>query len=359
MRSAARWRMAAVIAFMTACGPATAPVGNVTSSPVASASASPSPAPTPAAACDAAHRCLALVTLRGGNATIVRDVTDISHPATVGSLGMNPVAKFISASDVSYVGGDGLVRAPLAGSPAAKVAVDQTYITSPFDWSPDGATLMYLTGDPSSAALHTLSAGQARVLAPSLPGIPAVGCESQACAGADTWDLSLTYARDGSAVALVVNLPGRNVFRIWTPDGKVVDASDSKGRFMSVWSGNSLYFRDASGVNVWRNGAVSTFLPGLAWIAPKASPAGGQIVYATKDAQGWHHVFVVDTSTHAMREIKARRSSPTFLTSRYLWYSGEASPGVSSAKTYIYDLQTGAEYESIITQVFDTWPHAA
>jgi hypothetical protein len=32
---------------------------------------------------------------------------------------------------------------------------------------------------------------------------------------------------------------------------------------------------------------------------------------------------------------------------------------ITTGKTYIYDLQTGTETESIITQVFDVWPHPA
>ena len=60
-----------------------------------------------------------------------------------------------------------------------------------------------------------------------------------------------------------------------------------------------------------------------------------------------------------------------FLTSRYIWYEGEracvaadvcgSAPGGHplNGKTYIYDLQTGTETESIITGVADVWPHAA
>jgi hypothetical protein len=356
----------AVIAVLAAaCGQSAAPVANLTPTPTAAPSVAPS-----AGVCDATHRCLALVTLRGSDNTLVRDVSDIDHPATLGNLGMNPVARFVSADEVSYVGANGLVHAPLTGSPAASAGAGQDFVSSAFDWSPDGATLLYLTGDSTSLALHALTSGHDLVLSSSLPGMPAVGCETQFCAGLDTWDVTVAYARDGSAVSLIFSLPGRDVFRIWTAGAKVLDASDGKGRFMSVWSGASLYFRDATGVNVWSNGSVSTFLPGVAWIAPKASPAGGELVYATKDAQGWHHVFVANTSSRETREVKTERSAPTFLTSRYLWYRGERAcvasdncPSgwsvVDSGKTYIYDLQTGLEYESVITNVFDAWPHAA
>ena len=139
---------------------------------------------------------------------------------------------------------------------------------------------------------------------------------------------------------------------------------------MSVWSGDTLYFPGPTGVDMWRDGVTSSFLPGVTWIRPKASSAGGQIVYASTDAQGWAHTFVVDTSTRTVLELKKARSAPAFLTSRYVWYKGQRAcvaadycPSgrtvVDNGKTYIYDLLDGTETESVITQVFDVWPHAA
>ncbi len=139
---------------------------------------------------------------------------------------------------------------------------------------------------------------------------------------------------------------------------------------MSVWSGSSLYFRDSSGVEVWRDGVVSTFLPGVAWITPKASPGGGQIVYEARDTQGSAHVFVVDTSSGNVRDLGKERAEPAFLTSRYIWYEVESPcvaagacepsfPGIASGTTYIYDLHDGTETESMITSVVDVWPHPA
>jgi hypothetical protein len=71
-----------------------------------------------------------------------------------------------------------------------------------------------------------------------------------------------------------------------------------------------------------------------------------------------------------VRELKKGRSEPAFLTSRYIWYKGERAcvaadycptgwAVAESGKTYIYDLQTGTETESVITHVFDVWPHPA
>jgi hypothetical protein len=89
-----------------------------------------------------------------------------------------------------------------------------------------------------------------------------------------------------------------------------------------------------------------------------------------RDKTGLAHVYVVDTATKKVRELKAARSEPAFLTSRYIWYRGERPcvaadncdpnfPVVSNGKTYIYDFQDGTETESVISSVSDVWPHAA
>jgi hypothetical protein len=218
--------------------------------------------------------------------------------------------------------------------------------------------------------LHQLVAGKDRVFAGSMPAMPAVGCESQFCASTDTWDFWLSYSPDGASISLVTTIANVSAFRLWSSDGKLIKSSDRQSPFMTAWSGNSLYFRDANGVEVWHGGVSSPFLPGVAWIRPKASAAGGQIVYETRDAQGWAHTFVVDTTTRKVRELKKARSEPVFLTSRYIWYRGERScvsadhcPSgwhvEASGKTYVYDLKEGTETESIITGVVDVWPHPA
>jgi hypothetical protein len=162
-------------------------------------------------------------------------------------------------------------------------------------------------------------------------------------------------------------------FRVWSSsDGRLLSSSDVQGRTMSAWSGSSLFFRDNNGVHVWHAGVVSSFLPGVMWVKPMGSSDGSHIVYVARDSSGWSHTYVVDTATKTVRELKKARSEPVvFLTSRFVWYEGEracvasdvcgANPPFhpSNGKTYIYDLQAGTETESIITQVFDVWPHAA
>jgi WD40 repeat protein len=362
--------------LMAACGSGTHPTGAATSpgaSPTASSSVQPSASPSaaPAVVCSAANRCLALVTLRGSNDIVVRDVTDISQARTVGNLGQISIPQFVSASEVSYADGSDLVRQVFTGSTKSRVATNTDLVNYAIAWSPDGNSVVYKTqASGSTGAMHKITGGQDSTIATGLPPTPAVGCETQFCSLLDSWDFRLAFSPDGTMVALVESVLQVNVFRVWSSDGKVLDKSDSKGRSMSAWSGNTLYFHDATGVAAWHSGMVSPFMPGVSWIRPRASPAGGRIVYETVDAQGWAHVSVVDTTTRQVREIKQARNEPTFLTDRYLWYRGEracvASDGcpsgwavVNSGKTYIYDLQTGIESESIISNVYDVWPHAA
>jgi hypothetical protein len=139
---------------------------------------------------------------------------------------------------------------------------------------------------------------------------------------------------------------------------------------MGVWSGTDLFFRDKQGVERWTKGVINPFLPGVAWLYPMASSNGAQIVYAVQDSSGLAHVYVVETSTARVRQLSSQpRTRPIFLTPRYVWYGGVRlctpnEPGMClrttfTGTTYIYDLQTGTEWESLITDLADVWPHGA
>jgi hypothetical protein len=313
-------------------------------------------------------RKLALVSLSGSTDFVVRDITDINHPFTVSSLGslVNYASKFVNDSEVSSTadGTLGLVRMPLSGSP---LTVASACGSQPFAWSPDGTAAAYIraTADPKVQDLRIMSAGKDRVV-DSMPALYfGVGCEDRGCA--DRWDIRILYSPDGAYISYVQLLPV-SVFRIWTSSGKRLKSIDGSSATMSVWSGNTLYWRDDKGVEMWRDGTQSLLLPGVSWIRPKASQAGGQIVFETRDAAtGTAHVFLLDTATGKARELAQSRSEPAFLTSRYVWYSGErlckpsdncvVGPTITTVP-YIYDLQTGTEYRSIISTVWDVWPHA-
>ena len=369
--------VAALIA--TGCGSSAVPVAvKSVSSPRQVQTPSPSPtgapSPRPGVCMAPSHPCLALATLRGSNQIVVRDVTDIAHPKTVGTLGPNPdqvgygqpSAEFVNATELSYVGGDadpfyglptGLFRRSVAGSAGAEVVKGSQAVMA-FAWAPDGSALTYLTAGTAGMDLHQLRGGQDRVVA-SLPPLPAGGCEVSPCPGpfqnpADNWDFRLAYSPDGASISLVQN-GIRSLFRLWTSAGAPIASADDAGRTMSVWSGSALFFRDSTGVQMWHDGLTSSFLPGVAWIRPKASADGSQIVFEARDAQGSAHVYVVDVGSRKVRDLGKSRAEGAFLTDRYVWYQSEASSG----KTYIYDLESATEAESIITAVFDVWPHGA
>jgi hypothetical protein len=354
--------LALITALAGACGgQGQTPVARV--SPSAGVSALLTPGSSPAAGlCDASHRCLALVTLRGSNQLLVRDVTDIDHPQSVATI-QHAAPQFVSATDVSYADATGLYRAPFAGTTATLVAKPVSPIGL-FAWSAAGTQATYLTSD----GVHVVTQAGDRTFGQPLPQ-PAggYGCESQTCA--DTWDSRLAFSPDGAFVSLVVVSGPVSGFKLWSSDGKLLPSPASQAPTMSVWSSRTLYYRDGGGVEAWRDGTTAAFLAGVQWIRPKGSPAGGLIVYELRDASGLAHVYTVDTATKAVRELKAGRREPAFLTSRYVWYMGErpcvssdqcvTGPTVATGKTYLYDLQTGTEYESVITSVYDVWPHAA
>jgi len=364
MRSAWTAGLVALVAMIAVgCGSSPVPLAHLsTPSPIASPASSPSAPPLlrVPGACDATHRCLALVTLRGSDKVVVRDVTDIDHAVTVNEAGL---AAFISATELSYEDGTTLYRMPLSGSPQTVVATAAKGIGL-FAWTADGKTAGYMTFD----GLHVITAGRDQVFGQPLP-VPAggYGCESQACA--DGWDSRLAFSPDGAYVSLMVLSGPVSGFHLWSTDGKLITSPTSPGGTMSVWSGRTLYYLSANGVKSWRDGVTSSFLAGVRWVRPKGSPAGGLLVYEARDASGLAHVYTVDTANGKVRELKAGRKEPAFLTSRYVWYAGErmclasdpcvTGPTIATGKTYIYDLQTGTEYDSIITNVYDVWPHAA
>jgi hypothetical protein len=402
MRKSTATRFLALIALLAAgCGPAAAPAARVSSpSPTAAAVATPTAGATsnPTSApgsCDASHRCLALVTLRGSNQVVVRDITDISHPRTIGTIG--PLAsflgvgpslegargQFVNSTDVAYLTGNSddsyglptsLVRAPFSGSPQTTL-VAGTQAVVLFTSSADGQTMVYLrAGEFPAVELHERRAGADRVLATLPTFIGVGGCEVAPCPGpfqnpADNWDFRLDFSPDGQYISVVGNAVGSHL-RVWTADGRLVTARDDL-ETMSVWSGARLYFRDSKGVEVWHDGAISTFLSGIAWIRPKASPDGRHILYEARDTNAVARVFIVDTGSGQVTQLGGiGRSEPAFLTNRYVWYQSDpacvaarscspAFPGVATGTTYVYDLVDNTEATSVVTSVLDVWPHAA
>ena len=292
----------------------------------------------------------------------------MSHATTVATLDV-PAAdpQFVGPNAVSWTWSDkytNLLRTNIATGANTLVA----NCAELFDWSPDGTTAAYISWDGQRSALRQVANGRDTKLA-DLPRFPQIGCESLGCA--DAWMFKVAYSSDGSLIAVIENFGGpETTFRVWKRDGTLVlDGGAHTTATMAVWSGDDLYFRDTKGVEVWRGGTgVSSVLPGVAWIYPKASPAGSQIAFTVRDPSGLPHVKLLDTPSGVVRELSGGADRPAFLTSRYIWYEGirlctsadacPLAPVMPTGKAYIYDLQTGTSTASIITNVSDVWPHA-
>ncbi len=359
-----RWlaTVVAVAALTAGCGPGQ---GSSASSP--STRTNPSVSGNPVACNIQNGHNLEIVQLKGSTTFHVRDITDILQPTSVAQFdGATP--EFAGSTVVSFVRGPALMRMSLCGSPSVTTVANPAHglYQNSYAWSPDGKSVAYLTNADTGTQLRVVGGGHDRVLA-SLPALsPTHSCVYRACA--DGSDMRLWYSPDGSDISLVQNLGGPSL-RIWSSAGKLLAGSDSESDLMSVWSGSSLYFRDDKGVEVWRAGSQSLLLPGVAWVRPKASPAGGQIVFATRDDAGVGHIQILDTSSGKSREIARSRSEPAFLNAHLIWYQEERPATASEAatsgkaiptgKTYIFDLLDNTESESLIASVFDVWPHPA
>jgi hypothetical protein len=326
----------------------------------------PSPVPTaPPTPCTSGPygQCLALVII--GNQIVVRDITTIGHPKTLSTPPASMLARFVDQGELSYIKDCSLFREAISGSPSFGLETSRACVMD-FDWSPDGSSYAYIVpNNQQTTDVHIVRPVTDRLVA-TVTALPrTLPCDSQACQDAN--DLQLVYSPDGGVVMLEQH--STSTFRIWTSAGE--DVTPALGKpFMPVWSGSSLFFQDAKGIEVFRGGTVSPFLPGVTWIRPKASPMGGQIVYESRDAAGLAHSYMVDTKSAKVREFGAGRAEPVFLTPRLVWYQGERlcllaencladNPVKLTGKTYIYDLQDGTETDSIITRVLDVWPHPA
>src|SRR2546428_6481181 len=169
--------VAATALLAAACGanngPATANHAPQTSpSPTGTVASSPSSG----SMCDPSHHCLAMVTLRGSDQLVIRDLTDIAHPKTIGTagrafelLGYGPAlegagGQFVSSSEIAYLGGqtdpyyalpNTLFRRPISGTPSPVVVRGDKAVFL-FASRPDGS-VAYLTTADLRLELHVLT----------------------------------------------------------------------------------------------------------------------------------------------------------------------------------------------------------
>jgi hypothetical protein len=413
--------IAALCLLATACGtfhlptarlspsPQTAAV-STSPTPVASPSPDPSPSPVPTPdppaaapvasasrlgdpcsatqlrrsfpASPASNRNLVIAKVRGSDQTVIRDVTDINRASTIAAVNVagwggdgwgSP--SFASASTISYIGdAHGLMRSALTGSEAQILVTACNFATIvTWSWSPDGQSFTYVLEPADWSAhifeWHLVSAGVDRVI-----GKAPAWCH---CGnGSEDSSVDVRFSPDGHFVSLVDSFWNGTNLQVRRLDGSLVgteiagDPSQQNPVTMGVWSGTDLFFRDLRGVERWRGGAITLFLPGVSWLHPRASPTGSEIVYSARGSDGLARVYAVDSTNGQSRQLSSQpRTVPMFLTSRYIWYRGERlcgsnEPGMClkttfTDKTYVFDMQTGTEFESIITDIADVWPHGA
>jgi hypothetical protein len=340
------------------------------------------PLPLSFPASTASTRNLVIARLQGSDQTVIRDVTDIDHPATVAILDVAgwggdgwDSPSFVSPSTISHVGdAHRLMRSPVTGSGAqVLLTVCGSASIVAFSWSPDGQSFTYVL-EPADESAHIFEWHLVSLGVDRLIGLAPAWCH---CGnGSEDVSLDVGFSPDGRLVSLVDSFSNGTNLQIRSLAGSLVgaeirgDPSQQNPVTMGVWSGTDLFFRDMKGVEKWRGGAIVQFLPGVSWLHPRASPAGGQIVYAVRGGDGLAHINLVDTASGLSRQLSSQpRTLPMFLNARYIWYRGERlcasnEPGMCikttlTGKTYIYDLQTGTEWESIITDIADVWPHGA
>jgi len=360
------------------------PSASSASSPTSSGAPFPSPTPVAGAVAPVSASCtaapsagnkLVLVNLRNVSGIIVRDITDIGHPANRCKLSGGSYFRFISATRLSYIvqaSGD-------QGAPGALYIFDMaTGATSlvrawsyggfgswAYSWSPDGSHLTYIDSDSKQdMRWHLLSSAGDRLLA-DLGAVPPRG------ANPDNDDLFVGFSADGQYVAAEQTFTPTPIRVHHVSDGSV--AYTRTDGTMAAWAGSGarLYFRASAGVQSWApGGGVVTVSNGNAWIRPHASPDGSRMAFSLLNAQGNHVAEALDltTASGAIQQLSpSPRVGAIFASASLVWYAGEtpcttATPcGLGgpplTGTTYIYDLGSGVEAGSIDTNLYEAWPH--
>jgi dipeptidyl aminopeptidase/acylaminoacyl peptidase len=386
-----------LIVLAVACGPgptppkkspsplATTPVARPSLPPFPSPTAGgPTPPPPVAVVCSsqvpAGHQ-VALVSLRGVQGVVVRDVTDINHPVTRCGFQGGAYFRFVDSARVSYI----VTSSGDLGASGALYMVDLNQSTTSlvrawssggygswvYAWSPDGQKLTYLASDTTGVTWHLLSAAGDKTLA-SLGTTPARGV------ALDNDDIMVGFSADGQYVAVESTFTTQKGGGASAPAIQIVRLSDLKQIYMradgtmATWgaTGARFYFRTTGGVLVWEaTGKVQTVNPGLQWIRPWPSADGTHITFSSLNPQGNHVVGILDTGGGPVAQATSEpRANPGFLTPTLIWYAGETRCTTTTpcgfggppltGNTYIYDI-AGVESGSIDTAFYDSWPHNA
>lgn len=394
--------LALAILVLAGCGQGTQGGASPPISPAGPASSSRQESPPPVAllkpcgalpqAGPASTQALVLGRLSGSMSWVVRDVTDIAHPVTVGSLGdkwpwANPPAsvydttgglsleaKLVNPSGVVWAdrGGSLFALAPNASGQRALLSVSSGNAVLAFAWSPIGDDWTYLVNTPEALEWHLVSGGTDRLLS-ATARIPATDGTTRMT------PIMVAFSGDGRFLAMtdyIIGGPSGSgdtaKFQIRKSDGSliatgatIVPASSAVSDLL--WVGPSLYFRDDNGIEVWTQGGACSAFPGTQWIRPKLSPDGKQIVFYAQQANGLDHVFLVDLGAKNVKQISpAGGAEAWFLGSGYVWFLEQRLCGATeecglsratfTGNSYIVNSRTGVSSLSGIVRIADTWP---
>jgi len=360
-------RFAALLAafVLTACN-----TSSTSPHPTAIAAASPTPlrtvspyADTPApmavtcTAPPAAGEKLALVALHGTGEVVVRDLSDVAHPATRCTFSGGWLYRFISATRLSYVAER---WQNYQGMPGALYVVDLTEQTTSllrawensgayshvYAWSPDGTMLTYLSDDnqgaQNSIQWHVLTTSGDRTFATLSTG--GNRCYATFESPSNTF---LGFSPDGRYVAFVrppwaynsdiVDSIPFQVRRV--SDGKLVYSRSDVTVPFWLGSGAHLYFQNRNPqqntLEVWDpSGHIQTltFAQPFTLLNPVPSPDGAHIVYgdyASNQSASTVTPWILDMSSTpgSFRKLADKPGlGASFLTPTLVWFA-DGSPG--------------------------------
>ena len=396
--------LALLLAVTTACG-STMPAGQTaaTPTPIDSSTASSSPSPQPAATpttitnsppastpspptraplsftCDpgfASGHNLVIATVRGEPGVYIRDIQDFAQPRNVCKIDLEPDSAaflalrptFADGGSVAYLWGDRLLRRDLATGATTTVLSGADLLR--YSYTSDGKALTYLLWPPPPRSSggnvgvewHLVRDGK-DVLLETFRTIGGHG----GARGVEF--VHLGFSGDGKYV-----FAGGAEFQIGSPSvfgpAQVRSATDGSLAYSTtnlttaVWAGTpgGLYLGSQNSEIRWdpSSGAAPTS-DLVGYLQPRASPNGGLVAaWKVEDP-----AVLAISRVHADTESKhlLRRGEPVFLNDDLLWYREELPCALmdcgQAPGTFIYELATGVESASKLTNVYEVWPRSS
>jgi len=317
----------------------------------------------------------ALLIMQGSNTKVLADVTDPVHPRVLCSLTGGWAPQLVTQTVISWwatQGGPGtpgpsvIATLDVFSGAGAAVASWQGggFLDGVHAWSPDHASLAYLTSDAIAVNIHLLSGGGDRVVA-GLGPVPGRGLNQ------DEDDSYVGFSADGRyfAVEQTFTGSGDHLQVRTTSDGGL--AYSRATATMATWgsTGSKLYFRQPATTEIdsWDPsvGFAQAIGQPLGWIRPRADAGDDNLTFTARDSGGIPHVYLYGHGGRSGGQLPNVRSSPMFLNTATVFEVEEAPCGANcglggptqpSGRTFTYSIGTQAETASTIAQVLGTWP---